>query len=62
MPVASSILVPDTSCLILLKNIDELSLLKESSSRVCITPIIRNEFGEGIPGWAEVPGPKEAEE
>jgi predicted nucleic acid-binding protein len=57
MPTDSNILIPDTSCLILLKKIDELGLIRRSADRVCTTSIIQNEFGKEFPTWIDVINP-----
>ncbi len=54
MPLNSDIIISDTSCLILLTNIDELSLLKKMSKVVLITPEIATEFGEKLPSWIKI--------
>lgn len=45
------VVISDTSCLILLKKIDELPLLRECYQRVLITDVIAAEFGEPLPAW-----------
>ena len=57
MPVNSNIVIPDTSCLILLNKIDELGLLKRLAGRICTTSIIQKEFGGDFPAWIEIIDP-----
>jgi predicted nucleic acid-binding protein len=57
MPADSNIIIPDTSCLILLKKIDELGLMKLLADRVCTTSIIQMEFGKEFPNWIEIIDP-----
>jgi predicted nucleic acid-binding protein len=45
------IIIADTSCLILLSNINELDLLQKIYGNVFITEIIAEEFGEQLPEW-----------
>ncbi|WP_221393882.1 DUF3368 domain-containing protein [Dyadobacter sp. NIV53] len=49
-----SLVIADTSCLILLSKIDELKILKANYERIIITPEIAKEFDQEIPGWIEV--------
>ena len=51
MQQGSDIIIPDTSCLILLDKIDELNLLKKLNRAVRITDNIRSEFGRKLPEW-----------
>ena len=46
--------ISDTSCLIVLDNIDALSVLKDLYSRVLITPEVQEEFGEELPAFIEI--------
>jgi len=57
MPTSSEIIISDTSCLILLHKIDELELLNKFAEKVYITPIIKKEFGKGIPDWIIIKAP-----
>lgn len=48
------IVIPDTSCLIILGQIGELELLRLLYQYVYITPEIKLEFGEALPNWVIV--------
>ena len=43
------VIIADTSCLILLEKIEELTLLYQLYGQVCITEEIANEFGRNLP-------------
>ncbi len=58
MQLDYEIIISDTSCLILLFKIGELSLLNKLSEKVYITPIIKNEFDKKLPEWIHVKSPK----
>ena len=45
------IIIADTSALIALSNIDELTILKDLYGTVLVTPQVSDEFGEGLPDW-----------
>jgi predicted nucleic acid-binding protein len=47
----SKILLPDTSCLIVLDKIGRLPLLKEFASEVIISKIVASEFEMRLPNW-----------
>lgn len=53
------VVISDTSCLILLKKIDELELLKVSYKNVFVTDVIAAEFGESLPDWILVKRPED---
>jgi len=53
----SDIVISDTSCLILLKRIGELDLLRKLSKRVFVTPAVQAEYGEELPAWIHVKEP-----
>jgi len=57
MPLNSEIIISDTSCLILLTNIDELDLLRKMGKAVFITPEIYQEFGKSLPDWIKIKEP-----
>lgn len=57
MPLNSEIIISDTSCLILLTNIDELDLLRKMGKAVFITPEINQEFGKSLPNWIKIKEP-----
>lgn len=46
-----SVIISDTSCLILLTKINKLSLLKELFGQIYITEIIADEYGEALPDY-----------
>jgi predicted nucleic acid-binding protein len=48
------VVISDTSCLILLKKIDELELLRVCYKNVVVTDVIATEFGEPLPQWIHV--------
>jgi predicted nucleic acid-binding protein len=49
-----SVIIADTSCLILLSKIDELPLLQSVFGAVYVTQEIAAEFGKALPDWVEV--------
>lgn len=49
-----SLVIADTSCLILLSKVDELAILKLNYNRILITPEIADEFDQELPDWFEV--------
>lgn len=51
--------ISDTSCLIVLSNINEISLLKESYEEVYTTPEIESEFGRTLPEWIRIKSPSD---
>ena len=46
--------IADTSVLIVLEKVQELSLLKELYQSIIITPEVKEEFGKSLPGWVKV--------
>lgn len=48
------IIISDTSCLIILSNIEALDLLQKLYSKITTTADIANEFGLALPSWVEV--------
>jgi predicted nucleic acid-binding protein len=52
------IILSDTSCLILLDKISNLSLLNKVYGQVVVTPEIAFEFGKALPPWIEVHTPR----
>lgn len=54
----SDIIIPDTSCLILLSKIGEIELFRVCK-KVYITSVIKKEFGKELPGWIQVKNPKD---
>ncbi|GAB4259438.1 MAG: hypothetical protein Kow0027_26880 [Saprospiraceae bacterium] len=53
MPDRKKVLV-DTSCLIVLKKLDRLSLLNELYDEVIVTPQVLKEYGLELPEWVKV--------
>jgi len=49
-----SVIVSDTSCLILFYKIEELDLLKKLFGRLHITKTVQKKFNQPIPDWIEV--------
>jgi predicted nucleic acid-binding protein len=58
MQKGSKLIISDTSCIILLLKIDELSLLKEVAGEVIITSIIKEELNIELPDWIKVKNPQ----
>jgi predicted nucleic acid-binding protein len=48
------IIISDTSCFIILKNIGEFHLLQKLYSKITTTVEIATEFGEPLPEWVEI--------
>jgi predicted nucleic acid-binding protein len=48
------IIISDTSCFIILSNIDELELLHKVYGQIITTADIAAEFGEPLPEWVEI--------
>lgn len=53
-----NIAIADTSCLILLSKINELSLLQKIFNKVYTTNDILSEFGNPLPSWIVIKSPK----
>lgn len=51
------IVISDTSCLIILSNINELEILKLIYGEIITTVEISNEFGEPLPDWVKIKSP-----
>lgn len=51
------VIISDTSCLIVLDNIGELSLLHKLFGQIIITQEIANEFNKELPGWINIKSP-----
>ena len=49
-----SVIISDSSCLILLINIGELDILKKLYGQILITPEISGEVGEPLPAWITI--------
>ena len=54
MQIVSKVLIPDTSCLILLEKINELELLYYLGERIIITPTIKREMRFELLPWMEM--------
>ena len=54
MPESSTIIIADTSCLIILTKIGELDLLEHLFQKVAITPTIAQEYQEELPEWITI--------
>lgn len=54
-----SLVIADTSSLILLSKVDELAIVKLNYNRILITPEIADEFDQELPDWIEVMGVKD---
>jgi len=52
-------IISDTSCLILLDKIEELSLLEKLFEQVITTQIVADEFGKPLPEWMLIENPKD---
>lgn len=57
MPLDSEIIISDTSCLILLTNIDQIDLLRKIGREVYITRAVYQEFGKSLPEWIRLKEP-----
>ena len=53
------VVIADTSCFIILSNINELDLLKKVYGTIVTTPDIVIEFGEDLPDWVIVKSPED---
>lgn len=52
------IIISDTSCFILLDNINEFDLLRKLYGQVITTNEVAKEFGKSLPDWIEIKEPK----
>lgn len=50
--------ISDTSCLIILSNINELEILKELYGEITTTYEVEAEFGGKLPSWIKIKSPK----
>jgi len=48
------IIIADTSCFILLTNIDKLDILQKLYGEVCTTAEVAAEYGEAFPEWVKI--------
>ncbi|HTD41310.1 MAG TPA: hypothetical protein VK671_11865 [Mucilaginibacter sp.] len=51
------VVIADTSCLIILSNINELNLLQKVYGGIMTTPDIAKEFAEHLPDWITIKSP-----
>lgn len=58
MPTNSDSIIVDTSCLILLSRINEISLLKLPGRKLFTTPQVRKEYITDLPSWIEIIEPQ----
>jgi predicted nucleic acid-binding protein len=50
----NKIIISDTSCLIALSNIGQLSILKDLFKEIIITEEVKDEFGDKLPIWIKI--------
>ncbi len=55
-----STIISDTSCLIVLSNIDELDLLQKLYGQVITTIEVATEYGQILPDWISIKAPADA--
>lgn len=55
-----SLVIADTSCLIVLQKIDRLFILKELFKEITITQDIANEYADALPDWITIKSPSQA--
>ena len=46
-----SVIISDTSCLVILSKIDKLYILHKLYGSISVTPEVANEYGKGLPDW-----------
>jgi predicted nucleic acid-binding protein len=51
------LVIADTSCLIVLTNVDELDILRKTYDRILIPPAVATEYGFEIPSWISIEAP-----
>lgn len=54
LPMHETLVIADSSCLILLSKIEELEILRSVYKQIHITPEIAEEFGLDLPDWIEI--------
>jgi predicted nucleic acid-binding protein len=52
-----NVVIADTSCFIILSNIDELDILQKLYKQITTTPDVALEFGEPLPDWIIIKSP-----
>lgn len=55
----NKIIISDTSCLIALSNIGQLSILKDLFKEIIITKEVKDEFGDELPIWIKTQAAKD---
>lgn len=53
------VVIADTSCLIVLSNIEQLKILRQLYGNIVTTPDVEREYGETLPDWVEINYPKD---
>ncbi len=53
------VVIADTSCLIVLSNIEQLQILRQLYGKIVTTPDVEREYGETLPDWVEINSPKD---
>lgn len=48
------VIIPDTSCLIILRKLNRLNLLRDLYGTITVTDVIANEYGMDLPDWFTV--------
>ncbi len=48
------VIIADTSCLILLSNIELLYILKDLFGEIVVTPQVKKKFNEKLPDWIKI--------
>lgn len=56
--MSEEIIVADASCLIVLQNIGELTLLQDLFGEILVTEEVKNEFKLDLPDWIKVKSPQ----
>jgi len=51
---AHKTIISDTSCFIILSNVDELDLLQKVYGEIITTSTIADEFGDQLPDWVKI--------
>ena len=54
----AGIVISDTSCLIILDKIGQISLLHVCYDSVLVTPEVAHEYGQPLPDWISIQSPK----
>jgi len=53
------VVIADTSCLIVLSNIEQLQILRQLYGNIVTTPDVEREYGDTLPDWVEIISPKD---